>query len=64
MGCILRHDLKTHLEEMKKCHELGVQVSSRWQHVGRGDEFHDAMAFCPIISSDDAIMLWRARRKS
>ena len=63
LKCILRHDLKQQLDEVREARLQTSPADSRWDEYGRGDNFHDAALRCPIIRSSDAILLWQSNSK-
>lgn len=56
VACILRHDLDREIQETKR--SLSVQ---RHQAISY-NSFNEANMNCPVITSEDACMLWQARR--
>ena len=63
MGCILRHDLRNQIDETRYLIDRKMHPSPQWQFVGRGNSLHDANKNCPIITTAETIMLWKARKK-
>lgn len=56
VACILRHDLDREIQETKR--SLSVQ---RHRVIGP-NTFNEANMNCPVITSEDACMLWQAKR--
>lgn len=56
VACILRHDLERELHETKRA------AASNHKSVNRADSFYEANLNCPVITADDACMLWQAKK--
>jgi len=55
VACILRHDLDREIQETRR--------SMRGYHrMDRSDSFYEANMNCPVITADDACMLWQAKK--
>jgi len=57
VACILRHDLDREIKETKRQLSTG-----QTRNLIRGSNFYDAHLNCPVITADDACMLWQAKR--
>jgi GTPase SAR1 family protein/S1-C subfamily serine protease len=55
VACILRHDLDREIQETRRT--LAVQ-----QQAVRSNSFYEANMNCPVITAEDACMLWQAKR--
>lgn len=55
VACILRHDLDREIQETRRA--LRGQ-----QRLDRADSFYEANMNCPVITADDACMLWQAKK--
>jgi len=56
VACILRHDLDREIQETRR------SLSSK-QHIGiKSNSFNEANMNCPVITSEDACMLWQAKK--
>jgi hypothetical protein len=55
VACILRHDLDREIQETRRA--LRGQ-----QRIERVDSFYEANMNCPVITADDACMLWQAKK--
>lgn len=55
VACILRHDLDREIQETRR----SVSGTSR---INRADSFYDANMNCPVITAEDACMLWQAKK--
>jgi len=53
---ILRHDLDTEIQNTRRAHALGQKF------VKRFESFDDANMNCPVITAEDACMLWQAKK--
>jgi len=62
VACILRHDLDQEIRETR--HLLNQEANNALEHAAfnRGLSFNDANLNCPIITSEDACMLWQAKK--
>ena len=56
VACILRHDLDTEIQETRRARAHGHQ------YIKRGDSFYEAHMNCPVITAEDACMLWQAKK--
>lgn len=56
VACILRHDLDREIQEARRARAHGHK------YIKRGDSFYEANMNCPIITADDACMLWQAKK--
>ena len=56
VACILRHDLDREIQETRR--SLSVQR----QTAISSNSFNEANMNCPVITSEDACMLWQAKR--
>jgi GTPase SAR1 family protein/Leucine-rich repeat (LRR) protein len=56
VACILRHDLDREIHETRRSLNTGIK------RVIRGDSFYEANLNCPVITADDACMLWQAKK--
>lgn len=62
IGCILRHDLTEEINLQRILNQRSEE--SPWQDVGRGgSNFHAANKNVPVITVDDACMLWKAKKR-
>ena len=57
VACILRHDLDREIQETRRS-----IAASGASSLPRGESFYEANLNCPVITSDDACMLWQAKR--
>ncbi|KAL3924001.1 MAG: hypothetical protein SGILL_001313 [Bacillariaceae sp.] len=55
VACILRHDLDREIQETRRY----MRGQSR---ADRSDSFYEANMNCPVITADDACMLWQAKK--
>jgi S1-C subfamily serine protease len=55
VACILRHDLDREIQETRRSF-------SGYSRVIRSDSFSEANMNCPVITADDACMLWQAKK--
>jgi hypothetical protein len=55
VACILRHDLDREIKETRR-------VAAGKNRVFRSTSFYDAQLNCPVITSEDACLLWQAKR--
>ncbi|GKY97822.1 hypothetical protein MPSEU_000740300 [Mayamaea pseudoterrestris] len=58
VACILRHDLD---REIKETRRLAKLPQSDVVVTRQGSSFYDAHLNCPVITADDACMLWQAK---
>lgn len=56
VACILRHDLDREIQETRRALAHGHKF------IKRGDSFYEANLNCPVITADDACMLWQAKK--
>jgi hypothetical protein len=56
VACILRHDLDREIQETRRL------MRSGHQRMDRSDSFYEANMNCPVITADDACMLWQAKK--
>lgn len=56
VACILRHDLEREIQETRRA------LAHGHKYIKRGDSFYDANMNCPVITADDACMLWQAKK--
>ena len=56
VACILRHDLDREIHETKRF------LNSGQKQVTRAESFYEANLNCPVITADDACMLWQAKK--
>eukprot|EP00934_Nitzschia_sp_Nitz4_P003673 Nitzschia sp. Nitz4//scaffold115_size69933//47363//53133//NITZ4_006008-RA/size69933-snap-gene-0.86-mRNA-1//-1//CDS//3329533517//3663//frame0 len=57
VACILRHDLDREIQETRRA------LSHVGRTVSRGESFYDSANMnCPVITADDACMLWQAKK--
>jgi len=57
VACILRHDLDREIKETRRILESGSRP-----FLDRGVSFQEASLNCPVITADDALMLWQAKK--
>ena len=57
VACILRHDLDREIKETRR-----LLASGQERDFSRGASFYDAQLNCPVITADDACLLWQAKR--
>lgn len=57
VACILRHDLDREIKETKRIALAGGQHS-----LNRTASFYDAHLNCPVITTEDACMLWEHKK--
>ena len=57
VACILRHDLE---HEIKKSRQLAA--SGAMNELPRTSSFYDAEVNCPLITADEACLLWQRQR--
>ena len=55
VACILRHDLDREIKETRR-------VLEGKQPLDRAGSFQEASLNCPVITADDAMMLWQAKK--
>ncbi|KAG7343390.1 Miro domain containing protein [Nitzschia inconspicua] len=55
VACILRHDLDREIQETRR-------ALRGFQRMDRTDSFYEANMNCPVITADDACMLWQAKK--
>jgi len=55
VACILRHDLDREIRETRR-------MASGKNRVFRSASFYDGQLNCPVITSEDACLLWQAKR--
>lgn len=56
VACILRHDLDREIHETKR------SLNSDLRQLSRSSSFYEANLNCPVITADDACMLWQAKK--
>jgi hypothetical protein len=56
VACILRHDLE------REIHEATRSLNSGHRQISRTDSFYEANLNCPVITADDACMLWQTKK--
>eukprot|EP00980_Cylindrotheca_fusiformis_P020082 scaffold7161_cov133-Cylindrotheca_fusiformis.AAC.5 len=56
VACILRHDLDREIHETRRSLKTGTK------RLSRGASFYEANLNCPVITADDACMLWQAKK--
>ena len=56
VACILRHDLDREIQETRRLMEEGNN------QLSRGDSFYEVNLNCPVITAEDACMLWQAKK--
>ena len=56
VACILRHDLDREIQETRRALQSGQQ------RTNRSDSFYEVNLNCPVITADDACMLWQAKK--
>ena len=56
VACILRHDLDREIQETRRLVVAGSQ------RLRRGESLYEANLNCPVITADDACMLWQAKK--
>ena len=56
VACILRHDLEREIQETRRA------LYSGHQRMRRGDSFYEANLNCPVITADDACLLWDSKK--
>jgi GTPase SAR1 family protein len=56
VACILRHDLDREIQETRRA------LAHGHKYIKRGDSFYEANLNCPVITADDACMLWQAKK--
>jgi hypothetical protein len=56
VACILRHDLDREIQETRRA------MASGHRRISRGDSFYEANLNCPVITAEDACMLWQAKK--
>lgn len=57
VACILRHDLDREIKETRR--QMTSNKDGRWV---KNSNFYEAHLNCPIITGEDACMLWKAKR--
>lgn len=57
VACILRHDLDREIKETRRLAAVGNPT-----HLQDGTSFSDAQLNCPVITAEDACLLWQAKR--
>lgn len=57
VACILRHDLDREIKETRR-----VAASGGRKELSRTGSFYDAHLNCPVITADDACLLWQYKR--
>lgn len=58
VACILRHDLDREIRETRRL----MRVSQAMSVLRRSSSFYDAHLNCPVITAEDACLLWQAKR--
>lgn len=58
VACILRHDLDREIKETRKRRTNG----SKLEEAVQPPSFYDAHLNCPVITAEDACLLWQAKR--
>jgi hypothetical protein len=56
VACILRHDLDREIQETRRA------IAAGGAHLRRGESFYESNFNCPVITADDACMLWQAKK--
>ena len=56
VACILRHDLDREIQETRRA------LAHGHKYIKRGDSFYEANLNCPVITAEDACMLWQAKK--
>jgi hypothetical protein len=56
VACILRHDLDREIQETRRI------VAGASEQLHRGESFYEANMNCPVITAEDACMLWQAKK--
>jgi GTPase SAR1 family protein len=57
VACILRHDLDREIQETRR-----MMAAGRSHTLDRTSSFTDAHLNCPVITAENACMLWQAKR--
>jgi GTPase SAR1 family protein len=57
VACILRHDLDSEIKEARRLSAAGRQSA-----VSRTASFNDGQLSCPVITAEDARLLWQNKR--
>jgi GTPase SAR1 family protein len=57
VACILRHDLDNEIKETRRLAAVGKQIN-----LPRTASFYDGHLSCPVITADDARLLWQNKR--
>ncbi len=57
VACILRHDLDREIRETRR-----LLLIRGKQGIPRSDSFYEANLNCPVITAQDACMLWKAKK--
>ena len=57
VACILRHDLDREIRETRR-----LAASGGRKELSRTGSFYDAHLNCPVITADDACLLWQYKR--
>ena len=57
VACILRHDLDREIKETRR-----VAFTGGIRHLNHATSFSDAHLNCPVITAEDACLLWQAKR--
>ena len=57
VACILRHDLDREIKETRR-----QMASGGNREMSRGSSFYEAQLNCPVITADDACLLWQAKK--
>lgn len=56
VACILRHDLDQEIHETRRV------LNKQQKTVNRSNSFYEANLNCPVITADDACMLWQGKK--
>lgn len=56
VACILRHDLDREIKETRRMTSIG-----QGRRLARDTSFYDAQMNCPVITAEDACLLWQTK---
>jgi GTPase SAR1 family protein len=59
VACILRHDLDNEIKETRRLLATGATIKPI---LDRRTSFEDAQMNCPVITAEDACLLWQAKK--
>jgi hypothetical protein len=62
VACILRHDLSREISETRRSLNMRDSTHVEGKNIVRGESFSDPNANYPVITAEDACLLWQAKK--